>query len=424
VDSSTLGDSAALERVGKTLRGKWHLDALIGVGGMASVYAATHRNGARCAVKVLHQTEDPEAKGRFTREGYIANHVEHPSVVRVLDDDVAEDGSAFLVMERLEGKALDALAEERGGSLPVREVMRIAGEVLDVLAYAHARGIFHRDIKPENVFLTVDGKVKVLDFGIARFVDDSSPRSTQSRAGVVMGTPGFMSPEQARGRWDLVGVPSDVWSVGAMMFTLLSGQFVHDEENVPELLAAVFMKPARSLRDVLPDAPWPLVALVDRALQLRMADRWGNAREMHRALREAEGALDALELPLNRRPLRLTLPRFVVRSAALGAVALLIVATVVAAGAWRVDAAWAASNETQGAPPFARAPWRSEPPGIARAGRSSAALPSPLAAHDPIPTRIAVAPGPAPAARSVAPSAKGNSRSSAAVRRSLYDRRY
>src|SRR6185295_962949 len=104
-------------RVGMVLKGKWRLDALLGVGGMAAVYAATHRNGSRGAIKVLHVelSGDGEVKRRFLREGYVANSVEHPGTVRVLDDDVAEDGSAFLVMELLEGETLEARAERRGG---------------------------------------------------------------------------------------------------------------------------------------------------------------------------------------------------------------------------------------------------------------------------------------------------------------------
>jgi eukaryotic-like serine/threonine-protein kinase len=292
---------SARERLGTTLLGKWRLEALLGEGGMAVVYAATHRNGARGAVKMLRSTK-PEEVGRFIREGYIANRVDHPSVVRVLDDDVAEDGTPFLVMELLEGKAMDELANERGGRLPVSEVLDAMWDVLDVLAAAHAHGIVHRDIKPENIFITTEGLVKVLDFGIAHLPEGSGPPSSKTQTGLVMGTPAFMSPEQARARWDLVGATSDIWSVGATMFTLLSGQFVHLEQTVPELLAATFTKPARSLKDALPDAPSEVVALVDRALERQSAARWGSASEMHHALESAQAALG---LPPRARP-RLT----------------------------------------------------------------------------------------------------------------------
>jgi serine/threonine-protein kinase len=272
-------------RVGQTLREKWHLDALLGVGGMATVYAATHRNGARCAVKVLHAGEDQEIKQRFQREGYIANRVEHPGAVRVFDDDVAEDGCPFLVMELLDGTSLYGCANELGGKLPMQQVMLVSYALLDVLTAAHEKGIIHRDIKPENIFLTSDGSIKILDFGIARILEDNGVRRTMD--GRTMGTPAFMSPEQSRGRWDLVGVESDLWSVGATMFTLISGQFVHLGDTAQELVAASFTKPARKVRDVMRDAPCALADVIDKALELAMADRWATARDMQLALSDA-----------------------------------------------------------------------------------------------------------------------------------------
>lgn len=276
-------------RVGTTLLDKWHLDALIGIGGMAAVFAATHRNGLRGALKILGAacSCDERLRSRFLREGYIANRVGHPGAVRVLDDDSTGDGRVFLVMELLDGSALDVLAEAEGGRLDVACVLLLSNQVLDVLAAAHERGIVHRDVKPENLFLTSDGCVKLLDFGIARFDErrEIVPGATQS--GTPMGTPGYMAPEQARGRWDLVGPRSDIWSAGATMFTLLSGAAVHEEETVAEIVSASFMKPARSLATVMPDLPQPLVDLVDRALALDPVDRWPDARAMQTAVRDA-----------------------------------------------------------------------------------------------------------------------------------------
>ena len=170
--------------VGTTLLDKWHLDALIGIGGMAAVFAATHRNGLRGAVKILWApcSSDAEIRGRFLREGYIANRVDHPGAVRVLDDDTTPDGRAFLVMELLDGHPLHALAEAHGGCLDPARVLLVADQVLDVLVAAHDQGIVHRDIKPENLFLTSGGRVKVLDFGIARIEQRAGPvlHATQS----------------------------------------------------------------------------------------------------------------------------------------------------------------------------------------------------------------------------------------------------
>ena len=280
-------------RVGRTLRDKWHLDALIDVGGMAAVYAATHRNGMRGAVKILHlhRSLDRDIAARFRREGYIANKVAHPNAVRVLDDDVDDDGSVFLVMELLEGSTLRERASDHGGTLPADEVLLMADQLLDVLAVAHDAAIVHRDVKPDNLFVTTGGQVKILDFGIARLYEAHDPGHSQTVAGLPMGSPAFMSPEQARGRWDLVDAQSDLWSVGATMFTLLSGQDVHAADTVPELLAAIFTEPAPSLATALPDAHPALVALVDRALQLRLADRWEDARAMQAAVREVYRAM-------------------------------------------------------------------------------------------------------------------------------------
>ena len=167
-------------RVGATLRDKWRLDSLLGVGGMAAVYAATHRNGARGAIKILHAelAVDAGVRQRFLREGYAANTVAHRGVVKVLDDDVLEDGSVFLVMELLEGESLESRRERMGGRLPPPDVLSAADQLLDVLIAAHAKGIVHRDLKPDNVFVTTDGQVKVLDFGIAKL----RQTSTGSRA--------------------------------------------------------------------------------------------------------------------------------------------------------------------------------------------------------------------------------------------------
>src|SRR5579871_4608846 len=146
--------SRALARVGMVLQEKWTLDALLGVGGMAAVYAARHRNGKRVAVKMLHGDlgHEDEVKRRFLQEGYAANAIQHDGAVSVLDDDVAPDGSAFIVMELLEGETLEARWERLGRQLSPQETLAVADHVLDVLAAAHDKNVVHRDIKPENLF--------------------------------------------------------------------------------------------------------------------------------------------------------------------------------------------------------------------------------------------------------------------------------
>src|ERR1019366_956817 len=213
-------------RVGSTLRDKWRLDVLIGVGGMASVYAATHRNGSRAAVKLLHPELmlHSEVRARFLREGYAANAVGHDGCVKVIDDDTAEDGALYLVTELLDGETLEDRRVRAGGKLSEDEVLSIADQLLDVLAAAHEKGGVHRDIKPENIFVTRAGQVKVLDFGIAR-LRELSTKSTATKTGTTMGTPVYMPPEQALGQWDHVDGRSDLWAVGATMFHLLTGRF-------------------------------------------------------------------------------------------------------------------------------------------------------------------------------------------------------
>lgn len=286
----------ARTRIGTVLNEKWRIDQLIGVGGMAVVYSATHRNKKRAAIKMLHPelSIDPSIRTRFLREGYAANSVEHPGVVRVDDDDVTQDGAAFLVMELLDGETVDARCCRKGGRLPAREVLSIADLLLDVLASAHAKGVVHRDLKPENVFLNRDGALKVLDFGIAR-LKELSTHASATRTGSLMGTPAFMAPEQARGRVDDIDGRTDLWAVGATMFYLLTGRFVHQAETPNEVLALAITQHAPPIASVDSQTPPQLAALVDRALAYHKQDRYPDARAMQTAVREAHAALQTTD---------------------------------------------------------------------------------------------------------------------------------
>ena len=175
--SASLGvlRARAAERLGSVLRDTYRLDEVLGIGGMAAVFGATHvRNGHQVALKVLHRelADRPTLRSQFLREGFATSSVNHTGTVRVLDDGTTEDGMPFLVMERLEGETLAARRAKLGGRIGIQEATQILDRVLDVLASAHERGTVHRDIKPDNVFLTRGGEVKVLDFGIALLRDE------------------------------------------------------------------------------------------------------------------------------------------------------------------------------------------------------------------------------------------------------------
>jgi len=277
--------ASARDRIGRTLCGKYFLDEVLGVGGTAVVFRATHRNGNRVAVKLLHDhlCKSRDVTRRFMREAYLANLLEHPGTVRVLDDDTDENGVAFLVLELLEGETLEERRVRLGGRLAVDEVLGYMDRLLEVLELAHDKNIVHRDIKPSNLFLTKDGVLKVLDFGIARMLDEHGA-ATATKTGQMIGTPAFMPPEQALSKPKEIDKQTDIWAVGATMFTLLSGELVHIAESSSEHLVKAATLHARSVARVLPGVPANVETLVGRALRFEKKDRWASATDMRREL--------------------------------------------------------------------------------------------------------------------------------------------
>src|SRR6185295_7516088 len=167
--------ASARDRLGQTLGGKYVLEDVFGVGGTAVVYRAKRPDGSVVALKMLHDylcTSESVCR-RFRREAYVANILEHPGTVRVLDDGVTDDGALYLVLEPLTGESVEERRLRFGGTLPVEEVLIIADQLLAVLEIAHAKNVVHRDIKPSNLFVNDALELKVLDFGIARILDDS-----------------------------------------------------------------------------------------------------------------------------------------------------------------------------------------------------------------------------------------------------------
>ena len=286
----TLGEpslQAACEaRVGQVVNGKWTLEGLLGVGGMAAVYVAVHKIGRREAIKILHPevARSQELRARFEQEAQAVNRFAHPGAVEVRDIDVSEDGCPFLVMELLEGENLTQRANRFGG-LPREEMLGHVDALLDVLAAAHAQGIIHRDIKLDNLFVTTDGKLKVLDFGIARVT--SGPALTKH--GARLGTTAYMAPEQVRG--EEIDGRTDVFAVGATMFRLVAKRRIHEASSDAELLVKMGREPAPPLASVAPEVDRGLALVVDRALAFQRDERYPNALTMQgdvRALREGE----------------------------------------------------------------------------------------------------------------------------------------
>jgi len=275
----------ARSRVGAMVKDKWRLEALLGAGGTACVYSAVHRNGRRVAIKVLHPEMSANAGvvTRFLREGYLANRVGHPNAVAVLDDDRTDDGAVFLVMELLEGHSLESHAKTGGERLPRSTVLRLVDETLDVLAAAHAKGIVHRDIKPANLFMTLEGHIKVLDFGIARIAEPLGD-APLTHTGFAIGTPSFMPPEQARGRWEMVDARTDVWAVGATAYALLIGDRPRHGETTQEEMLLAMTQPLPPLASVLPDIAPEVAAVIDRAVAYDRNARWPDAMAMRQAL--------------------------------------------------------------------------------------------------------------------------------------------
>ncbi|MBI2892245.1 MAG: protein kinase [Deltaproteobacteria bacterium] len=281
--SASSEDEALAQRIGQVIRGKWRLDALLGVGGMASVYAASHRNGQRAAIKILHAdfARDKNIYERFLREAYVSNQVNHPACVQVLDDDVTEDNEPFLVMQLLEGETLRDLWWRQGGRLPVPQALQIMERVLDCLASCHAIGVIHRDLKPANIFVTNAGETKVLDFGVAQMRSATAERTAM---GTALGTPHYMSPEQAMGLVDQLDGRADIFSVGAMLHALVTGERINKGRTEGEALVMAATKPVPSVARIAPDLPIEVIALVDKALAWDKRNRYAGAREMQSAV--------------------------------------------------------------------------------------------------------------------------------------------
>jgi predicted Ser/Thr protein kinase len=279
--------------IGKEI-GHCTIQRKLGQGGMGAVYLAQHPGLNRSvAIKVLpgDLASNPEFKERFFREARLAARLEHPNVVQV--HDVGEEqGIHYISMQYVEGESLDGILKKRK-KLSVNEALSITKRVASALSAAAKLGIVHRDIKPHNILISKDGIVKVADFGLAK--DEDANRSI-SEPGVVMGTPYYMSPEQARG--DKVDHRSDIYSLGATLYHMLSGKRLFDGGTPVSIVMKQANERPVGIRELEPTLPEPVAALIDRMLQKEPADRFASAEELIRALDELkQGAVTKVPGP-------------------------------------------------------------------------------------------------------------------------------
>lgn len=280
---------ASVRRLGERLGSGWVLENIIGSGGTATVYRAQGPDGRQAAVKVMHPHLVGNWSRRFEREARVLAALREPSVVELYEFGRCED-VPYLVLELLSGQSLDKLTFPADFKLKTNQILAYARQALATLSVVHARGVLHRDLKPSNLFLTTSGMLKVLDFGTA---SSHQPELTRpdSLTGGLLGTPAFMSPEQALGRWDLVDERSDLWSLAAVIFTLLSGEHVHPARTRNEQLGRAMASSARSIRSVLPSLDVQVAQVLDRALSYRREHRFPSASAFRVALEQQRPAL-------------------------------------------------------------------------------------------------------------------------------------
>ncbi len=271
--------------IGKTLDGLYTVRELIGTGGMANVYKAVVGpggpvpEGTVVAVKVLRQElmHDPDLVRRFKNESKAISLLNHPNIVKVYDVSVSEN-LQYIVMEYVDGMTLREYLNERGGKLTSRETVHFISQILKALDHAHHNGVVHRDIKPQNIMLLDNGQLRMMDFGIARI----SRAENQLTGGKAMGSVHYISPEQAKG--DETDFTSDIYSVGVMMYEMLSGHLPFDADDVVEVAIKQISDKPQSLQELAPNVPHGLVEITERAMAKRPDNRYASAAEMLNAL--------------------------------------------------------------------------------------------------------------------------------------------
>jgi serine/threonine-protein kinase len=249
--------------VGRTV-GKYHLESLLGRGGMAEVYKARHPELDRVvAIKILHPffTDDPGFVERFRREARAAAVLRHPNIVQVHDFDVTEDGLYYMVQEYVEGVPLDQYLKARGGPLPPAEAALLFHQIASAVQQAHEQGTIHRDIKPGNILVDRKGQAYLTDFGIAQMVGAS--RLTAS--GAATGTPAYMAPEQVRGRD--IGPATDIYALGVVLYEMITGMTPYEGDSAAAVMMSQALEPPKPPRLLLPELDPVIVIVILKALE-------------------------------------------------------------------------------------------------------------------------------------------------------------
>jgi serine/threonine-protein kinase len=273
----------------EVIAGRFELVDLIGKGGMSSVYKAHDRLLDRIvAIKILHPhyTQDEEYVERFRREARSVAQLSHPNIVTVIDRG-EDEGRQYIVFECVEGENLKQLVQ-RTGPLPVREALLLALQMARALSFAHTRGLVHRDVKPQNVLLNAEGQAKMTDFGIAREVDVQGVTIT----GTVLGTSEYIAPEQARGQQ--VDAQTDVYSLGVVLYELLTGSVPYDGDNFVTVALRHVNEPVPNVLELRPEVPARLAMAVERAMAKNPDDRFDSMDELVGELETCLAELDPI----------------------------------------------------------------------------------------------------------------------------------
>jgi serine/threonine protein kinase/HAMP domain-containing protein len=270
-----------MDILGKSI-GRYEIIEHIGAGAMAEVYKAYDPEIDRTvALKILKEEHcvDEEHIGRFLKEGKAAGALTHPNIVTVHDVGQLEN-APYIMMELLDGKPLSEVLAE-GGRLPSKTILRIGLQMANALDYAHSKGVVHRDVKPDNIMLGSDGlSIKIADFGIARVETGASKDATQ--VGMILGTPRYMSPEQASG--EVIDGRSDLFSLGVILYEMITGQKAFDADSMATLIMQIVQKDPLPIRQLNSSAPAGLQNIVNKLLQKKPSRRFANGRELSEAL--------------------------------------------------------------------------------------------------------------------------------------------